>query len=61
MTLLNHIGVFVLLFLIWNTIAIIIEKGDYFKDLENLSIALKITIIFYVFYELFYWTFKIFF
>jgi hypothetical protein len=58
MTLLNHIGVFILLFFFWNCIAILEDEEITF---ENIFIALKVTIAIYVVFEAFYWTFKIFF
>jgi len=58
MTLLNHIGVFILLFFFWNCIAILEDEEITF---ENIFIALEVTIAIYVVFEAFYWTFKIFF
>lgn len=58
MTLLNHIGVFVLLTLVLYIVSIFEDRDLTF---ENMGISIAAAVIIMIFFEAFYWTFKIFF
>lgn len=58
MTLLNHIGLFIILILLFFITSIIEEKKI---SIENLWISIKASLLIILFFELFYWVIKIFF
>ena len=60
MTLLNHIGMFVIIVLIC-IICELFDAKSTLKNIDKVTIPILVAIFLFIIFESFYWTFKIFF